>query len=330
MIIQFNFIKIFSSCFSAPLKYYGVLIVIAIISLLIYLSLNKELEKNISMAFFSSSICILITSLTVEWGYNRRKKRETYEIRKSILIRSNYILGLIIELWSGLVERSITKYDGDDIFTKKYFDLVDHNINMKCIAPGICGSIIYFYDLKRTKILYLINNWIQTYGSNIDPKLLSILSRIELCNMLQYDADRQSQKNYDWVNDIFSKNNQETGHKFYIPWEKLREDFNIFRELEETILDLKYEFKNDSDLNIISYSLNYPIFKEKFVQHSIIEYNYDQFYGLASKFDIKMLSSRIDELQKQLEFFMKEKGVMPQKSEAQSLMNALLEAKEKD
>ena len=299
-----------------------ILAIIFITSIILYNFTNNDFIKLILVGANSSSICILMTITTTEYWQNRKKRLETYEIRKSILIRSNYILGLIIEFWSGMVEYLIKNYEGDNIFSKKYYDIVSEKIDMTKKAPGAWRNYIEFYDSKRSSIISIINLWIQTYGSHMDPQLLSILSRIELCNMIQYNANMEYLNHNNWVADFFQKNAPKTGHKFYIEWCALENDFKLFSELETKINELKYEFSNDMPTEF--YSLSHPIFKEKKSPSILETYNYDPFYNLASKIDIKMVYDRIDEHDNQLKFFMQSKWISPYKTETQKFMEALL------
>lgn len=323
----FNNLKTNVIHFYNEYMHYVVLIAIFITSLIFYRLIGDDFFKFIIMSINSSSICILLTMTTTDYWQRRKKRRDTYEIRKSILIRSNYILGLIIELWSGMVEYLIDDYEEDNIFSKKYYDIVSEKIDMTKTAPGAWGSYLNFYDEKRSNIISMINLWIQAYGNHIDPQLLSILSRIELCNMIQYNANMEYLKHNNWVADTFQKNAPKTGHKFYITWDNLEKDFKLFDELKEKIHELKCEFSKD--LSIEVYSFNKPIFNIKKSYAQIESYNYDPFYNLASKFDIKTICDRLGEHDDQLKFFMRKSGITPRKTGIQSFIDALFAESEK-
>lgn len=318
---------------SAPLWIYAALLGTAIACCLLYAGLKDEVGKNISLSFFSSLTGILITAVCIDFTANRRRARETYEIRKAILIRCNYVLYLLIDLWSSLVESAIKKYNNENIFSYPIYKSVTEKVDMRCCGQGMFASLIDLYDEKRINIQRLINNWIQTYGSHIDPVLLSFLAKIELSNMVHYSAYDQSVKqDTNWHQYIFSDPPfAHTPVRFSLSWDKVEHDFSLFRDFEARIKTLSQEFmENDKKDAIQLYSLESPFFKTFPPCVDAREYNYDPYYDVAKKYHIDFIQQDLERIKKLISTLMKSQGVSIPKTRAQSLVDALWEGHQKE
>lgn len=313
---------------SAPLWIYAALLGSAILCCFLYAGLKGEVGKNIALSFFSSLTGILITAVCIDFTASRRRAKETYEIRKAILIRCNYILYLLIDLWSCLVESAIKKYNHENIFSYTIYKLVTERVDMACFGQGMLISLIDLYDQKRINIQRLINNWIQTYGSHIDPILLSFLTKIELSNMVHYSAHDQSVKqDTNWTQYIFSDPPFEhTPVRFSLSWDKVECDFSLFRDFEGRIATLSQEFNDDIHL----YSLESPFFKTFPPHEDTRDYKYDPYYDIAKKYQINYMLQEFNRIKELISTLMESQGVSIPKTRAQSLFDALREAHHKE
>lgn len=318
---------------SAPLWIYAALLGTAIACCLLYAGLKDEVGKNISLSFFSSLTGILITAVCIDFTANRRRAKETYEIRKAILIRCNFILYHIIDLWSELVECTLKKYNNENIFTEKFYKLVNENVDMNCCGPETFMPIINLYDTKRINIISLINNWIKTYASYSDPILIAILSKIELCNMMHYNAYQESiDKSSEWPQYLFS--DQPPAYsplRFKLSWDKVKSDFSLFKDFEERLKKLNQEFiwqKAEDTPHI--YSLDKPIFK-KFTSHlQTPPYSYNPYCDVAKRYDMQSDKQDLERIKELISALMKSQGVSIPKTRAQSLVDALWEGHQKE
>lgn len=140
--------KIFP-CFAVPWPVYVLLIIFSILFFCLYKESNEDIYQNIYLTFFSSFISILSTSFFIDFFSNWKEEKNKYEIKKDAFIRCSYLIYLINDLWSDLVEPCIDKNKYEDIFTESVYRLVVKKIDMRCCAPGTFVSQMESYIKKR-------------------------------------------------------------------------------------------------------------------------------------------------------------------------------------
>lgn len=225
-----------NSYFSAPLYVYGIIFLCCIFSGLLYYNECTAKNENIYLAFFSGFSSILMSSIFLDFFINKSRNKETYMIRRIAFIRSANILCFAKSTWDSLVEASIQEYHCENIYSKKYHDLVVDNIKMLDRAPGyLCRNIDLFeYNAKKT--IEISNSYMNTFGQYIQPNILSLIAKIQWCGIIQLGLNIKTFYN------VYNSIDMDTKNVFPTCWESLENDFNLFKEFEKELLEASYEF----------------------------------------------------------------------------------------
>lgn len=186
----------------------------------------------------------------------------------------------------------------------------------------MCSGDICFSDgiiyKKKNNIIFYINNCIKPYNNYIDPELLSIIFKIELCKFIQYNP----------LISINSRWWEDHPVTLSINEEDIKKDFLLFKKLDEKIRDISILFSEDIERDdLVLYNLKEPIFKinNKEYKENVM-YDYHPYHGLANASHINMLHGELEEVKNMLISIMQKNGIPIPKNRSQNFLDALTNA----
>lgn len=247
--LVYNYRKL-THLLTMPVYAYCILLGILLLFSVYYWLIEDQKIKEIPFQIFVSLISIVITVCFIDFLTNKKRLDETRAVRRIAFIRASNILCFINDIWSELVELSITEYTGEYIYTEEYYNYVKSNVNLlQHMHARNCKVFEFLYN--QSSMLYeLIDKYINTYGVYIPASTLAILGRIQWCGILQLGKVMNGLPPL-----LFPQ-------EFPFSWEMLQKDFKLFEALENDLSSHSWEFPNLREEDLFDPpSLHCPSFK---------------------------------------------------------------------